>query len=224
MNKRARTRLIGITAIILIAAGAIVFGAGSKEGAYYRKVSEISASDEFVGQRVKVGGTVVAGSWDKKSNPMRFEIRDEGVDTGPTIEVVYSGGVPSTFGDGVVAILTGTVAANGVLESDDMITKCPSKYESAKDALTVGSLLKGGENLVDKPVKVAGAIGAGTIVPPGGEQRFVLLGDSGEELPVQYEGALPEGMTDGSEVVVSGALAQGDIFVATEVAIAEEAK
>lgn len=224
MNKRARMRLIGVTAIILIVAGAIVFGAGSRDGAYYRKVSEITGSQEYVGERVKVGGTVVPGSWDKKSNPMRFEIRDENTDSGPTIKVVYSGGVPSTFGDGVVAILTGTVGEDGTLESDDMITKCPSKYESATDAMTVTSLLAGGENMRGTTVKVSGVVGAGSIVPPGGDQRFVLVDDGGSEMPVAYEGALPEGMADGSTVVLQGALEEGDVFVAVSVAIAEETK
>ncbi len=40
---------------------------------------------------------------------MTFAIRDEAdkTGTGPTIKVVYTGAAPSTFGDGVVAIVTG---------------------------------------------------------------------------------------------------------------------
>ena len=75
MNKRARIRLIGVTAIVLIGVGAILLGAGSKDGAYYRQVSEIVEDESVQGERVQVGGEVVAGSWDQQSNPMRFEIR-----------------------------------------------------------------------------------------------------------------------------------------------------
>jgi carbonic anhydrase/acetyltransferase-like protein (isoleucine patch superfamily) len=31
-----------------------------------------------IGKRVKVSGSVIAGSWDKKTNPMKFRIRTEG--------------------------------------------------------------------------------------------------------------------------------------------------
>ena len=94
MNKRAKTRLIGVTAIILLAVVALLasgmFGGNT---AYYRTVPEIASDKELVGERIKVGGVVVAGSWDQKQNPMSFVIRDEGdaMETGPELQVVYSG-------------------------------------------------------------------------------------------------------------------------------------
>lgn len=223
MNKRARTRLIAVTAIILIVVAAILLTAGSQDGAYYRSVSEILADDEVTGERIQVGGEVVAGSWDQQSNPMTFEIREEGVEDGDTLVVVYSGGVPSTFGDGVVAILKGTVTEEGVLESDDMITKCPSKYESAAGALTVDSLLGMGDGMVGNPTKVTGLVVDGSIVPPGGETRFKMVAEDGsEELGVAYEGALPAGMDSGSIIVVNGKMGEDGIFAADQVALSEE--
>ena len=128
-----------------------------------------------MGERVRVGGEVVAGSWDKKSNPMRFAIREEGDKTndGPTIKVVYNGTVPSTFGDGVVAIVTGELSTDGTINSDDMITKCPSKYTSATGALSVADLLNGGGDLTGKSVKVTGYV-SGEVSPPGGDVRFTI--------------------------------------------------
>jgi cytochrome c-type biogenesis protein CcmE len=223
VNKRARVRLIAVTAILLIIVAAVLLGAGSKDGAYYRQVSDIVADDSLQGERIQVGGEVVAGSWDQQSNPMSFEIREEGVDDGETIMVVYSGGVPSTFGDGVVAILKGTVNEDGVLESDDMITKCPSKYESAAGALTVTDMLDKGDDMVGKYTKISGVVVADTIVAPGGDTRFIVVAEEGsEELGVAYEGALPAGMDSGSIVVVSGKLAEGGVFEADQVALSEE--
>jgi len=225
VNKRARVRLIGVTAIVLIGVGAILLGAGSKDGAYYRQVSEIVEDDSLQGERIQVGGEVVAGSWNQQSNPMRFEIREEGVEDGETLVVVYSGGVPSTFGDGVVAILKGTVNEKGELESDDMITKCPSKYESAAGALTVDSLLQKGDSMVDNYTKVTGVVVADSIVPPGGETRFLVVAENGsEELGVAFEGALPAGMDSGSVVVIGGKLAEDGIFVADSLSLSEEAE
>ena len=40
-----------------------------------------------------------------------------------------NGALPATFGAGVVAICTGTVDGK-TLEASEMVTKCPSKYES----------------------------------------------------------------------------------------------
>lgn len=224
MNKRARNRLVGVTAIVLLAIAAIFFSIGSNGGtAYYRTVAEIAEDESLAGERVKVGGTVVTGSWDKKSNPMTFQIRDENdsAGTGPTIRVVYTQGVPATFGDGVTAIITGELDDQGTITSGDMITKCPSKYESATGAMPIADLAAGGEGMVGKTVKATGFVKAGSIVAPGGDARFVVTNDkgAGAEVKVAWEGALPAGMADGSKVVLTGAVEEDGIFVATNVAL-----
>jgi cytochrome c-type biogenesis protein CcmE len=223
VNKRARTRLIGVTAIILIAVAAIFLAGGNKTAAYYKSVDEAATDAALVGERVKVGGAVVAGSWDRKSNPMTFAIRGE-EDTdgeGPTVKVVYNGSVPSTFGDGVVAIVTGELADDKSITADEMITKCPSKYESVEGAMPLADLVGKGESMVGKTVKTAAFVKAGTIAAPGGGSRFIAAAqaDGGEELPVAYEGALPEGMADGSEVIITGSLEADGTFVASDVAL-----
>ena len=224
MNKRARNRLIGVTAIVLLVIVAIFASIGSRGGtAYYKTVEEIANDSELANERVKVGGAVVSGSWDRKSNPMSFTIKgeDDTTDAGPTVKVVYNGAVPSTFGDGVTAIVTGTLSAEGTLEADEMITKCPSKYESATGAMPVGDLVSSGESMIGTTVKAVGYIKAGTIVPPGGEQRFVATNDEngGAEVGVVFEGALPSGMVDGSKVIMTGAIEEDGLFVASDVAL-----
>ncbi|HET6352526.1 MAG TPA: cytochrome c maturation protein CcmE [Coriobacteriia bacterium] len=223
MNKRARTRLIGVTAIILIVVAAIFLAGGNKTAAYYKTVAEISKETDLVGERVKVGGAVVAASWDKKSNPMTFTIRDEKDEagTGPTVKVVYQGAVPSTFGDGVVAIVTGDLGSDGTIAADEMITKCPSKYQSAEGAMPVADVKDG---VAIEKVSLAGFVKAGTIAPPGGDARFVIAetaDGSGVSVTVKYEGALPSGMTDGSSVVLTGKLNADKTFDATDVAISK---
>ncbi|MBE0416696.1 MAG: cytochrome c maturation protein CcmE [Coriobacteriia bacterium] len=222
MNKRARMRLIGVTAIILISVIAIVVGVGASDGSYSRNVSDVVGNDELAGERVRVTGTVIPGSWDKKSSPMRFDIRDEGATEGPYISVVYNGPVPSTFGDEVTAIITGVIDADGVLESEDMITKCPSKYESATGALTVADLLAEGEGVIGKSVRMTGFVATGTIQPPGGAVRFVVSDEGGSPaVDVFYDGALPEGMVDGSQVVLGGFLDEQGVFDAVNVSLSD---
>ena len=224
MNKRARNRLIGVTAIILVAAAAIMAAAAGGGGAYSRTVSDVAGNTEMAGERIKVSGEVVAGSWDRKANPMRFEIRDEKAKPGAAIiKVEYSGGVPSTFGDGVVAVVTGDLSDDATLiVSDDMITKCPSKYESATTALTVAALRKA---KVGVPTKVTGVVVPGSIGDATGAVRFKITDEGGsDELSVGYVGALPAGMNDGMAVVIGGELGSDGIYTATDVALSDTEK
>ena len=229
MNKRARTRLIGVTAVILIAIAAVVLLTGNKQGAVYSTVPKVTEDASLVGKRVKVGGTVVEGSWDKKSNPMVFVIRDEADKTGsgPTIKVIYTGAAPSTFGDGVVAIVTGVLEDGQTLKATEMITKCPSKYESAQGAIPVADLLLKGESVYGKPVRATGYVKAGTIADAGAADRFVVAQSAdgtGKTVAVSFSGALPSGMKDGAQVVIAGELDAAGKFTATSVALEQSQK
>ena len=224
MKKRVRNQIIGITALIVIAVAAIFLTVDLRGGSAVNLTVDEALSDKGnVGERIKVGGMVVSGSWDKKTNPMTFVIKDEfdKSGTGPTITVVYTGAVPSTFGDGVTAIVTGELDANGTLTAGEMITKCPSKYESATGAYEIGKFLDVSSQMVGITVRIAGTVKAGTIVAPGGAVRFVAVdsADAAKALNVKWEGALPQGMTDGSRVVITGSLHESGAFDATNVAI-----
>lgn len=222
MNKRARNRLIGVTAIVLLAIAAIFMSIGNRGGtSYYKSVKEVATDKTLVGERVKIGGAVVTGSWDKKTNPMTFDIRDEKdtAGTGATVKVVYNGAVPSTFGDGVTAIVTGELKDGATIEAGEMITKCPSKYESATGAMSV-SAIKDGQTFED--ISLTGYVVKGSIVAPGAGARFVLAGTAdgtGTTYPVTWEGALPAGMIDGSQVVLKGSVAADGTITATSVAL-----
>ncbi len=223
MNKRAQTRLIGVTAIIVLAIFAIVFGFAGGDSAVQRGVSEALADSALVGERIKVSGIVVPGSWNKKSNPMIFDIQEKGSPDGPKLKVVYAGSVPNTFGDDIEAIVTGTMTAGKSLEADVLITKCPSKYESKQGATTVTSLLGAGDNVVGRPVKLTGYIVAGSLSAPGGPVRFRMQAESGagKDIPIRYDGAIPDGFKDGSSVVVGGSLDKAGTFNATSVSMSK---
>lgn len=228
MNKRARMRLIGVTAIIIIVVGAILVGTRSNAAAY-STITQLAKGDTKAGDRVKVGGAVVAGSWNKQSNPMVFTIREESDSSGsgPTLKVVYSGTAPNTFGDGVVAIVTGSMDANNVVQANEMITKCPSKYQSAVGAIPVSELSKG-QSLEGKAgIQTSGFIKPGSMGTPAAAQRFVLAekaDGTGKVVAVKFSGALPDTIKDGVQVIVTGTLAPGDVFDATAVAISQSQK
>lgn len=220
MNNRARNRLIGVTAIILILAAVLLVTLLPSGGSYAQTVKDIAANEKLVGSRVKVTGTVVAGSWDKKTNPMVFKIRDEGATSGPQVQVVYNGSAPNTFGNDTVAILTGTVEKIGVVQANEMLTKCPSKYQTKSDAASVGSLLAAPP---DAPIRVVGFLKPGTLKDAAAADRFVLASaaaGTGESVTVVFPGSMPAGTKDGVELVVFGKMESGK-FIATEVALAQ---
>jgi cytochrome c-type biogenesis protein CcmE len=221
MNTRARNRLIGVTVLILLIAAAVFFGSGGFAAAAYSKsVTEVTSDAKLVGQRVKVNGTVVAGSWNKKNNPMVFQIRAEGATGGPQILVTYSGVSPNTFGDGSAAIVTGTLENTGSIKADEMMVKCPTKYESRTDAVTVSGLFKaeaGGH-----PIKVLGLLAPGTLKDASASERFTLASalSGGDRVGVVFPGAMPDGAKDGVTLVVTGTLQNGK-FLATDVSLSK---
>jgi len=225
MNKRARNRLIGITAIILLLLVALFFTVMNKSAATNLTVKEF-ATQKVDGKRVQVSGTVVNGSWDKQTNPMNFKIRDDAdtAGTGPTINIQYMGSVPDTFGDGVQAIITGAyVAQGGYIKSTQMTTKCPSKYASETDAYTVEALLQHASAMTSIPIKVSGVVKPGSLGAPGADPRFVLLNAAGAttELPVQFSGGLSDTIKENTKVVLTGSLDAQGAFVATAVSLAK---
>lgn len=220
MNKRARNRLIGVTALILIVAAAFVplmLSGGAKE----TEVKDVAAGGNtaLVGTRVKVTGAVVAGSWDKKTNPMVFKIRAEGSTSGPEVLVTYDGSAPNTFGSDTIAILTGELTGLGALKANEMVTKCPSKYETSSDAATIATVTAAPP---DSPIRVQGFIKPGSLGEANAAERFVLATNAdgtGESFPVAFTGTMPSGTADGVKLVVFGKLESG-VFIATDVAIA----
>ena len=68
-------------------------------------------------------------------------------------------------------------------------------------------------------VKLAGYVTEGSIAGVDAAVRFTV-DSQGSSVDVAFAGALPDGMEDGSAVVVSGSLAQGGaLFEATDVAL-----
>ena len=223
MNKRARNRLIGVTTIIVIAILAIIYGTqmSGAGGSFARKPSELAANSEMVGQNVQVTGPVVAGTWNKQTNPMKFEISDEGgTPGGATIKIVYNGGVPTTFGDGTVAIVTGTLQKGGVVAARTLLTKCPSKYTDKKNVPTVAEVTSN-KALVGKPSEVTGLVRVGSVKAAGAPVRFELVDSakSASALKVRFDQGLPEGFKDGAKVVVIGTLGTDGLYTGVSVMV-----
>lgn len=226
MNKRARNRLIGVTAIIVILIAAVFFGSnrGGAGPAYYSTVTELAKQQgDKVGTNVTVGGPVVQGSWDKQTHPMKFTISDDkDPKSKATLKIVYNGAVPNTFGDGVVAIVTGKLVAGGTVEATELQTKCPEKKESGTAALTIDKLIVNKAQLAGVPIKITGVVTPGSLVAPGSGPRFsVQTKDGKSKIAVKFDGAPPAGFGDNVAIVVGGSLDTSGAFNATSVALSK---
>jgi cytochrome c-type biogenesis protein CcmE len=217
MNKNSKRRLIIVT-FVIVAVFAVIFAVvGGGSAAKTVDVAQ-ALSGTYTDKRVQVTGTVVDDSYTMVDGTLTFSVYDPSGDTSADLVVTYSGATPATFGNGIVAICTGTLDADGSLEATSLVTKCPSKYESAEGALTVATLLADRETMVGTATTVAGYVEEGTLVAAGQGDRFTLT-SQGSDVVVRFDGALSDGIADGTAVVVSGALTSDGAFVATSVAL-----
>ena len=222
MNPKTKRRLVVVTGVIVVVLAIVLAVVGSGGAAKTVSVAD-ALSGSYDSDRIQVSGNVVDNSFATEDNVLTFDIYDPEGDASQTLRVRYEGAASSTFGNGVTAICTGKLStSNGVeLVASELVTKCPSKYESATDALTVARLTEYGESIVDTTVKLAGTVVEGTLTAAGtGEPRFMVAdaGDASVRVPVEFDGALPESIVDGTSVVITGSLSDAGSFVATDVA------
>lgn len=219
MNKKAKRRLVVVGGIVIIAMLVIVAIAGSGGAASSLSIGDVLGGG-YEGKKVQVSGSVVADSISSEGSTAVFEIAPEEGDASEELQVSYDGALPATFGAGVVAICTGTVQ-DGVLNATEMVTKCPSKYESAEGSLTVKGLLDQGNAMVGKDTKICGYV-RGDIQAVDADYRFTIE-SQGATLNVRYDGGLDDAIVDGTAVVVSGALGEDGVFTASEQPAIDEA-
>lgn len=219
MNAKMKKRMIAVSGVIVIVLILVLAFVGGNTAATTMSVAE-AAENPQAGQKVQVSGNVVQDSFSTSNDVLTFKIYDPEGDPATQLEVRYDGAASSTFGNDVTAICTGKINDAGVLECSELVTKCPSKYENADSALTVEQLLGYGESVYGNVVKVAGSVGAGSLKAAGQGDRFILVdAETGDSMPVVFEGALSDGIADGSAVVLTGSLGADGKFAATDVAL-----
>lgn len=219
MNAKMKKRMIAVSGVIVIVLILVLAFVGGNTAATTMSIAE-AAENPQAGQKVQVSGNVVQDSFSTSNDVLTFKIYDPEGDPATQLEVRYDGAASSTFGNDVTAICTGKINDAGVLECSELVTKCPSKYENADSALTVEQLLGYGESVYGNVVKVAGSVGAGSLKAAGQGDRFILVdAETGDSMPVVFEGSLSDGIADGSAVVLTGSLGADGKFAATDVAL-----
>lgn len=159
LNRKSRKPFKFIIGGIVIV-GAIIYLIVSSLSAniqYFLTVEEVlvkSQAGELEGRNIRVSGAVLGDSieYDIDTLELSFTIAhvaadnelvaDEGglalalhnavTDQGrPKLEVIYTGPVPDLLQNEAQAILTGEMLPSGVFQADELLLKCPTKYEAS---------------------------------------------------------------------------------------------
>lgn len=130
-NKKLKFIIGG--AIILVAVIALVFQSISSTGAYYMSVADLNKNaDSLMGQKIRVSGAIVQESedWDAPNLMLRFHMTDE---SGEQLLVAFHGSRPSNFARATEAIVEGEMMPDGSFRADNLLLKCPSRYEESPE-------------------------------------------------------------------------------------------
>jgi cytochrome c-type biogenesis protein CcmE len=141
--------------LILAAITYLVISSTKANAQYFFTIDELlSRSQTMVGKDVRISGAVIGDTiqYDAQDLSLHFVIANVPADnkqieaqgglaavlhaavTDPSrtrMEVVYSGPKPDLLRDEAQAIVTGHIDANNVFYADELLLKCPTKYEEA---------------------------------------------------------------------------------------------
>ena len=136
MKKQAKFGL-GIGIIILSMACLAWLGYGESK-TYYHTLAELDGlRGSARTERMRIGGTVEAGSIQRTTGRVDFVLQGEG----KSLPVSYVGSdpLPDTFVDNSQALIEGRRATDGRFMAEHVQAKCASKYEAAPGGAPAGT-------------------------------------------------------------------------------------
>ncbi len=114
--------------VIVMVIGALIATSFSGSGSDYRTIAEVKARGPDAERDVRVVGKIVPNSitWNTRESHLTFEIEDES----GRLTISYHGPQPDMLVDAVETVAVGRYdPAQQVFEAQDLLMKCPSKYE-----------------------------------------------------------------------------------------------
>lgn len=150
-----KTKFIFGGLLILAAVVYLIVSSTQASQEYFMTVNEVKAQGAAaVGKSLRLSGVVIGDSiqYDAATLTLTFEVahvtgnNDEITAQGglaavlkkaaadPTLQrvkVVYVGPKPDLLRNEAQAIMTGKIGADGVFQADELLLKCPTKYEQA---------------------------------------------------------------------------------------------
>jgi cytochrome c-type biogenesis protein CcmE len=125
----ARTRRRAALALAVTAAtttGVLIVAGLQGTLLYYRTPADILAAPPSPGTRIRLEGTVVAGSVHAAGPRTTFELSDEHA----SMRVITSDTPPAAFRTGEQAVVEGHLGSDGVFAADKVIAKHSNEYRA----------------------------------------------------------------------------------------------
>jgi cytochrome c-type biogenesis protein CcmE len=140
---------------ILVAVVYLIFSSSRANAEYFMTVDELHAkSDTMVGRDLRISGAVIGSTiqFNPDTHDLTFEIANVPGDNATIdaqgglakvlheavvdpargrVSVNYNGPKPDLMRDEAQAIITGHLGQDGVFYADELLLKCPTKYEEA---------------------------------------------------------------------------------------------
>ena len=139
MKKQAKFG-IGI-GVIVVSMGFLAWLGYGQSKTYYHTIAEMQTlRGADAAHRIRVGGSVLAGSIHRMTGRVDFVLEGEG----KSLPVSYVGSdpLPDTFVDNSQALVEGRPAADGRFVAEQVQAKCASKYEANPGGTTSTSTAK----------------------------------------------------------------------------------
>ncbi len=118
--------IVVLVAVVLVVIGYLAFSSVGNALVYYLTPTELVARGEAaVGETIRLGGLVEAGSISGPATDLTFVVTD-----GDTAIEVHSTVAPTrSFREGTGAVVEGSLGADGVFEATQVIVKHDENYE-----------------------------------------------------------------------------------------------
>jgi cytochrome c-type biogenesis protein CcmE len=141
--------------LIFAAVAYLIVSSTQASAEYFMTIEEVKAQEsEIIGKSLRISGAVIGDTihYDPQTLTITFTVahvsgdNDEIEANGglakvlhdavlnentPRLDIVYKGAMPDLLKDEAQAIMTGRLEADGIFYADELLLKCPTKYEEA---------------------------------------------------------------------------------------------
>ena len=132
-----RLRFIILAVVVAVAVGFMVYVAFPNNTQYFLTVGEFVVGEEYQdGQTVRVSGKLVEESFSRPgdSTVSYFQLADKDGASGHHLDASYVGVMPDLFfNPHSEIILEGRYTPEQVFEAEQILVKCPSKYQALEE-------------------------------------------------------------------------------------------
>lgn len=124
--KHQRLILAAVALCGVAGAGVLAASALRDEAAYFRTPGEVKAGKAEVGEPMRLGGMVAAGSIKRQSDGLTIDF--VATDGKASIPVQFKGIVPDLFAENSGMVADGRLRADGVFVADRILAKHDERY------------------------------------------------------------------------------------------------